>query len=115
MIEETKPDEIPQDPTLCSICQKGVAKASFAYICQQCYDDGWRAGKEMLEAIKKDPEFQLQSSEIFKVEVYKRLLREYYNEIVEILNQELEDNKSQPMLIMLDNKYANLIALEGEL
>lgn len=44
-------------PGICDHCRKGQALPKHGYLCQACYDDGWRAGKEMFAAIEKDPNF----------------------------------------------------------
>jgi hypothetical protein len=59
MTKETKPDEIPQDPNLCIRCQKDQCIAEYGYLCQKCYDDGWRAGQEMIDAFRNDPQFTI--------------------------------------------------------
>lgn len=55
-------------------------------------------------------------SNVFRVEVVKRHLRDYYNEVMEI-TQQLDDEEmsiiqSEKALIQLDEKYAKLIEEE---
>jgi hypothetical protein len=45
------------DPTKCSICVKNEPVDDYAGICVDCYKDGWRAGKEMFDAIREDDAF----------------------------------------------------------
>lgn len=59
-------------------------------------------------------------TEVFKVEVCKRLLREYYNEVCGIMedldneeldNEEIDVGQSERALMQLDEKYASKLSL----
>lgn len=54
--EESKPME-GYDPTKCSICVENEPVDEYAGICVSCYNDGWRAGQEMFDALRKDDAF----------------------------------------------------------
>lgn len=47
------------DPNTCHVCGIGEPIAELGYLCQGCHDDGWRAGQEMVDAIRKDKGFLL--------------------------------------------------------
>lgn len=55
-MDDNKPME-NHDPTKCSICQKGQPVDEYAGICIACYRDGWRAGQEMIDALRQDDAF----------------------------------------------------------
>jgi len=102
------------DATKCSRCQAKQPKVSLGGICQECYDQGWRTGKEMLDTINNDPNLMLESERVFDVEVCKRLLRKYYNRVCELMEQELGTDELEKALMALDTKTANIIVNELE-